>query len=315
MGNLCAMFKIFGLAHFIYLFLAIGIAVALIFVFRKSEGKMRKYAGIGIVATAGFFVLLEFIGEIIVVDNVFEHLPIKMCQIFVYICIYIEVTKSSSWTKFGYLIILPLTVLTLLFVPNVYLAFNVASLSVISYFFINSLLIAYVILRLIWNDEYLEKKDVLNVTVNYAIILAFAHILNVIFRFSVLGTDANYFGTMGENYDMIIGLIDKIIPIPFVNLIPLIAVLVGIEFLLKLPFDILKTQKERKAQYEELVALGNLKAQAKYRKNNKSQILVRSETKAQPSTHKTSSGSTNKDGFISINKSVNVNKDKTNNSK
>ena len=310
MGKLCALFKLFSLTHFVYIFLSVGIAVGLIFAFRRFEGNARKYAGIGLVAVAVLFALLDFVGKVSVVNNVAEYLPLNLCHIFAYICIYLEITKSSSWTKFAYLIMLPLSVISLLFMPNEYTAYGEASLSVISFIFMNAMIIAYSLLRLIWNDEYLENKDILNSTLNYAIIIAIAHILNVFFRFTTLGVHANYMGTMGENYDMIFGLMDKIIPIPFVNYIPLFAIIVGIEFLLIIPFGVMKTRQDRRNQYEEIVALGNLKAQSKLRKPGKSQVLIRSDEKASPSTPKSTTSHAHKDGFVSINKEINVNKNK-----
>lgn len=304
------MFKSFGVSHFIYILIALVIAVALIFPLRKVREGVQKYIGITMVALMGIFVVLDVVGTVKEVDNMWEHLPLNLYHIFVYLSIYTEISKSSSWAKFGYFVVLPTSFFSLLFVPSVYTTMSQTSISVISYFMISGLLCAYAVLRLIWNDEYVSKKDILNSTINLGIILAIVHIINVIFRFAVLGTETNYCGTMGEKFDILIGLVDSIIPVPFVNLIPLVAVLVGIEFLLLLPFDIVKTRKDRQEQYEELVALGNLKAQAKYRKSGRSQILINSNEKASPNSQKSTTSSLHRDGFVSINKEVTVNRDK-----
>lgn len=309
MGNLCAMFKLFGLSHFVYIVVAIAIAVILFFAFRQASDTIRKYLGIGIVSVMGLLVVLEFIGRIRLVDNVWENLPLNLYHIFVYVAIFTEITKRSSWVKFGYFVVLPISVLSLFFVPNLYTSMPQASISVIAYFLINGLLSAYSILRLVWNDEYIEKRNIIDSTIYVVIFVAIMHIINVIFRFAVLGTDCNYCGTMGEDFGILIGFIDKLIPIPLVNLIPLLAGLVGVEFLLVLPFDILKTRRDRQSQYEELVALGNLKAQAKYRKTGRSQVLLRGDEKARPTIQKTTTGTAHKDGFVSINKEIQVNRD------
>lgn len=309
MENLCATFQLFRVAHFAYIFMAIGIAVGLIFAFRKKSDDFCKWVGIVLVSLAGLFAVLDFVGKIFVVDNVFEHLPINPYHIFAYLCIFVEITKNASWTKFAYLIIVPVSALSLFFVPNIYKSMGMVSISVISYFLLNAILVAYSVLKILWTDEYLSKKDILSITMDFTIIVAIAHIINVFFRFTVIGTEANYFGTMGEEYDILIGLLSRLIPIPFVNIIPLIAVIVGIEFLLFLPFDIMKTKQDNREQLEEIVALGNLKAQARFRKNNKSQVLVRGENKARPEVQKTARSSAHKDGFVSINKEITVNKD------
>ena len=312
MGKLCATFQLFRLVHFIYILMAIGIAVGLIFAFKKKSGKVCKWVGITLVSCAGLFVLLDFIGKIFVVDNIFEHLPINPYHIFAYLCVFVEITKNVSWTKFAYFIVLPVSGISLFLVPNVYMTMGMASISVISYFILNAILIAYSVLKIIWSDEYLSKKDILSITMDFSLIIAIAHVINVFFRFTVIGTEANYFGTMGEEYDVLIGLLGRLIPVPFVNIIPLIAVIVGLEFLLFLPFDIMKTKQDNREQLEQIVALGNLKEQAKFRKNNKSQVLVRGENKAQPQVHKTTTTTAHKDGFVSINKQVKVNKDNKN---
>lgn len=312
MGRLCAMFKLFGVSHIVYLLLGLAVATVLVLTLRKLDSSKQKYAGVTIVSAMGLLVILDIVGTVSVVDNMWEHLPLNMYHILVYLAIYSEITKSSSWTKFGYFVALPIAFLQLFFVPNLYTTMSQTGISVISYFLLNGLLGTYSILRLIWNDEYVDKKDILNSTMNLGIILAIVHIINVILRFTVLGTDANYCGTMGENFDILIGFVDGLIPVPFVNILLLVAVLVGIEFLLLLPFDIVKTRKDRQNQYEELVALGNLKAQAKYRKSGSSQVLLNSKEKARPDTYKNSTSYAHRDGFVSINKEVNVNRDKEN---
>ena len=117
-----------------------------------------------------------------------------------------------------------------------------------------------------------------------------------------------------ETYDMartLIAWLYTLIPVPLVCLLPLIALLVGVEFLLILPFDLIKTKKQKQSQIEELIALGNLKEQQEYRKKHKtskSQILVRSATKATPQTQKNVRHSSD-DGFVATTKEVKVNKE------
>ena len=175
------------------------------------------------------------------------------------------------------------------------------------------MVISYSVLNILWLDQDLEKKDILDATLTFAIILSVAHILNVFFRFAVIGVHANYLGTMGEDYDLIIGLLFKLIPVQFLCMLPLVALLVGVEFLLILPFDLIKSKRNAQAQVEELIALGNIKAQAEYHKKhskNKSQILVRSENKAMPSKKKDVTQSTSDKDFVKTTKEVNVNNDK-----
>ena len=117
---------------------------------------------------------------------------------------------------------------------------------------------------------------------------------------------------MGENYDLIVGAFSSLIPIPFVNMLPIVAIIVGIEFLMLLPFDMIKKKRDNVAQMEEIVALGNLKLQQERRKEGRkpsSQILVRSENKAMPKEQKNITQKS-KTGFVSVDKEVKVHKDK-----
>lgn len=308
MGNLCAIFKLFDISHIVYMLIAIIISVALIVIFKKMDGNSRKYSSIVMVSLAGLFVIFEFVGRIMDGADIFENLPLNAFHVFVYVLIYIEVTKKTSWIKFGYFVIVPISFISLFVVPNYYCEYSSASLALISYFVINGILIGYSVLQLIWSDEYLSQKDILNVFLNFVMMVGIAHIVNVIWRFTTLGVHADYFGTMAEEYDVVIGWLSSLIKIPFVNVLPLLAVLIGLEYLLKLPFDVIRNKHDKKSQYEELVALGNMKAQMNRRMQGKSQVLIRSDIKASPSTPKRVTN-TQRDGFVSVTKEVQVNKD------
>lgn len=311
MENLCASFKLFGVSHIVYLLIAIATCITIVLLLRKNDGKTRQYISIGLVSASGVFALLEFAGRLLNDVNVMENLPLNQVHILAFIIIYVEITNKQSWIKFNYFITLPISVVSLFIVPNFYTTLSATSLSTISFFVVNIALIVYSLLKLFWSDVYLTKKDIMNVTLNYVIIIAFIHIINVIFRFTPFGTNANYWGTIGEEYDVLTALFAKGISMPFVHIIILLAVLVLIEFLLFIPFDLLKTRKEKQAHIEELVALGNLKAQQDARKEgkDKSQILVRSETKAKPTVEKRTYNEGNAGEFLSVNKTIQVNND------
>ncbi len=310
MENLCATFTQFGASHIVLMFIAIAMAVTLVFVLRKFEDKQRNYAEWVMLGIMGGFILVDFICQIGTGGEFIESLPLSPSHVFAYICLFVKLKDSSSWIKFGYFITTPLSALALFVVPSYLMNFSAWSLGVIGYFVILGILIAYSILELMWSGEYLSKTDILGSFLNYIIVISFIHILNVILRFTPIGVHANYFGTMGEEYDAINKLLYSFIEVPFVHQLPFFAVIVGLGFLLIIPFDILKTKKDRKAQMEELVALGNLKAQQNFRKNKNSgsQVLVNSAEKAKPAVEKDVKhrGSS---GFVAVNKEVKVNKD------
>lgn len=314
MDRILSAFQIFKLGYFVYLLLAIGVAVALVLLLRKLEDKNRFIAKFAIISAIGLFCILEFVGRLVENKTIKlgDQMPFELMDVFAVISIVMFFAKKPDLKKFGYLIIAPVSLYSMIFVPGMYQGLNTISLAVLSFYLLQSLLISNSVLNMLWDEEDLEKKDILNSSITYLIIVSSAHLINVIFRFSALGVHANYMGTMGEEFDVIIKLLYKLIPIPFVCILPLVAVLVGIEFLLILPFDLIKTKKKNQSEIEELIALGNLKAQAEYRKTHKSsgsQILVRSEVKASPKTDK-NVGSTNKEGFVETTKQVKVNTEK-----
>ena len=308
MQNLCAMFKLFSLAHIVYLLISIAIVVGLYFLMRNMEEKMQKLIGIILVAAAGLLVILEFVGRVMAGLDVGDNLPLAPWNMMAYIAIFVQITKRENWIKFGYLITVPISVLALFITPSVFGTIGSLTLPVLCYFLINSIVILHGLLCIKWADIEFSKKDILIASMNYVIILAAIHIINVILRFTGIGKHANYFGTMGEDYDVMDGLLSKWIPVPFLQIIVMVAVLVGIEFLLILPFAYHSSKEADRAHIEELVALGNLKAQQEYRKSGKgSQVLIRGEQKAKPVVPKNTAGGMSKDGFVSVSKQVNVN--------
>ena len=308
------MYKIFGWQYFFQLFLCVGIVLALVFALLKLQNKARKIAQISLISTIGLFLILEYVGRIMIAGEFRfgDQLPLNTFQVLSYISIIALFTSKISWTKFTYLITTLVSAYNLIFVPEFYVQGNAFSLAVLSYVIVNAVLIANAILNMIWSEEELEKKDILDASLTYVIIVAAIHIFNVFLRFTAWGVHANYFGTMGEEYDILIKWIYSFLPSPFVLILPLLAILVGVQFLIVLPFDLIKTKRKRQSNIEELIALGNLKAQQEYREKQhkskpKSQILVKGENKATPKEQKNITNKT-KTGFVSTNKEIKVHK-------
>lgn len=315
MFNMMMNFKLFGVSHILLLILSIALVVCLFILFRKYFGDSRKILSIILISVAGVFAVLDLVGRLVVGGKFFESLPVAPWQVFIYIGIFVEITKRESWIKFGYLITIPLCVLGFFVVPNYYSSLGMFSLPLISYFLGSATITLYSLLQMIWSDAYLYKKDIVNVSFNYVIIISFAHIFNIIMRFTTLAVHANYFGTVGEEYDVIMKLLNGWISIPFIHLLPLFAVIVGLEFLMMLPYELKTRRTAQQEHIEELVALGNLKAQQDARKASSkggSQILVKGENKAQPKVQKNVNGSMNKNGFVSVTKTVQTHNDDSN---
>ena len=313
MGRLCANFKVFGGAYFIYLAVAIAIIVALVLLLRKIDKDKRKIIEIVFVSLVWLFVILEFVGKIVSMPGfkLGDNLPLNIIDIFAVVVLALVITHKNKWTKFAYLIISPVAAYSLLFMPKVYETMPAMSISVLSFVLANAILLSYGILNLFWTDAYLEKKDIVGVTIDFVIIIAFVHIFNVIARFAAFGLHANYCGTMGEDFDAVVGLLSSLISWPLVNILPLFVILIGVEFLLILPFDMLNMRRQKQDKLDEMVALGNMKAQQAYRQahtRTSSQILLHGE-KAKPSQDKDIYHSTTKDDFVKMNKEVKVNND------
>lgn len=309
------MFSLFSGAHFVYIFIAAALVAGMTYVLKKFQSNKEQNTALGILLGAMvFFVILELVGRVITIEpfKLFNHLPLNSFQVFVWISIFAYFSRRLSWIKFGYLVIAPVSAISIIFVPTLYTTMGSFSLSLVSFMIINILLIVYSIVSLVYTQYDLEHKDVYNSVINLIIIIAIGHIVNVILRFTAWGLQADYFGTMAEGYNSYITLISKLIPIPFVVMLPLFAAMFGIAYLVKIPFDVIKTRKEKQEQLEEIIALGNLKEQQKFReeeranKKAKSQVLVRPDVKATPNATKNPNNSSSKSGFLNTQKEVKV---------
>lgn len=314
MGNLCV-FKLFSVAHIIYFLLSVGIVLGLFFALKKLGERARFIANICMFSSLIFFILLEFIGRIIIIDkyNFFDNLPINFYQIFAVIMTIGFFRKNTKWLKFGYLVVMPIAAFSLIFIPKFYTEYSAFSVSLISYVFSHALLVAIPLVNVFEEEVEVGNRDILDANMNFAIIAGVLHILNVVLRFSFLGVHANYGGTMGEGYDLCLELLSTLIPVPFVFMLPIFAIVVGITFLLAMPLGILKHRRQKQSEIEELIALGNLKAQQEYRqkyKQSSSQIYLKSEEKARPTNDKGVTNKTKTD-FVAQNKEIQVNKETT----
>lgn len=312
MNNLC-LFKLFGIGHFIYLFLGVGIVVGGVFALRRMGDKGKLITNISIFGSLFLFIVLEFVGRIILVKDYsfFDNLPLDYYQIFAVIMLVGFIRQNNKWLRFGYLVTLPIAFFSLIFIPKFYCEYSAFSISLISYVFSQTAIILLSILNMLWEDPYLTKKDVIDSNLTFMIASAGMHIFNVFLRFTFIGVHANYGGTMGEGFNHCIELLSTIIPVPFVFMLPLFAIMIGISFLCWLPFDFIQGKKERQSEIEELIALGNLKKQqemrSKYSKG-KSQIYINSTEKAKPSADKGVTNKTKTD-FVAQNKEIQVNKE------
>lgn len=313
MDKLCA-FKLFGIGHFVYILLAAGIVVGCVFALKRLGDKGRLITNIALFGGVFFFILLEFIGRIILIEdyNFFENLPVDYLSIFAVVMLIGFIRQNSKWIKLSYLVVLPISIFSLIFIPKLYCEYSTFSISLISYVFAHTAMITLSLLNILGEEIYLNKKDVFDSNMTFMIASASMHIINVILRFSFIGPFANLGGTMGEGYNHCIELLSTIIPVPFVFMLPLFAIMIGISFLIYLPFDILQSRKQRQGEIEELIALGNLKKQQEMRmkyNKNKSQIYINSSEKAKPENDKGVTNKTKTD-FVVQNKEIQVNNER-----
>ena len=161
MGKLCSLFKVFSWGYFIYLVMAIAIVVSLVFICRNFGENAKKTCGISLVFCAGVFVIIEYLGRIISLEEFkfFYNLPVELIHILTYTCIITLVTNSEGWSKFLYLVALPVSVYSLLVIPNFYATQESFSLLVIGYVFALISIISYSFLNIIW------RKDIVRNTV------------------------------------------------------------------------------------------------------------------------------------------------------
>jgi len=310
MGKLLSTFKMFSFGYFVYVIVALGLVVGAFFACRNLKKDKQKLVSICLIIGAVFFVVLEYLGRILAGKfNIFYNLPIELFHIMTFSIIITYKSNNAAWARFLYFITIPVTIYSLIFMPELYFKGSGISLLIIGYVLNIVCVLTFSVLTIYWNNLYIEKKDLIGVNITYVMIISSLHLINVYLRFPGWGTVANYAGTMGESYDVIIGLLFKIIPIPFVCILPLLVFLIGIQVLMVIPFDILRKKKAKQQEYDELIALGNAKAQEEAMLKDgpvQSKIIIRSEKKASPKQPKTVK-SENNDSFLKTNKQVQTN--------
>jgi hypothetical protein len=305
--------KLFSVEYFVYLILSVATILAMVVFLKNCNENKQKIVKIVLVTAMGLFIVLEYVGRILSLNKFifFDNLPLDSFHIFFVLSLIIIIKGSMHWQRFAYLIMLPIGVFSILFPSSQYLISSAFSIQVISYMIINVAIVVFSLLSTIWQPKEIEYKDILIATTDFILIVGVAHIINVILRFTFWGLHSNLFGTMGDDYNGAIALLFDWIPVSFVCLLPLIALLVGIEFLLVFPLQKNVSLQDRRARLEELVALGNMKAQQEYREKNEkqeSQILLRSDNKATPEQSKNVSNKSTS-GFVTSIKEIQTNKE------
>ena len=126
-------FKVFGLGYFIYFVLCVGIVLGLVFGLKNLEGNKRKIVNIVLVSCIGAFALIEYISRLIVTPNTKfgDQMPLELLDVIAGFSIFVLVSKKEKWKKFSYLIFAPVSLYSLIFVPNVYASLNTISVCII----------------------------------------------------------------------------------------------------------------------------------------------------------------------------------------
>ena len=96
------MYKIFGVPYFLQIILAVAIVLVLVFCLKKFTDTNRKIVQISIVSAIGLFVILEYIGRVLMISDfrIADQLPINTFQIFAYISIFVLFLPKLVWKKF-----------------------------------------------------------------------------------------------------------------------------------------------------------------------------------------------------------------------
>lgn len=315
MERLCALYSMFSLSYFVYLAMAVAIVLGVVFACKNLRDNAKKVCSIVLVSLIVIFAILEYLGRIISLKefNIFYNLPVELVHVLTYVCVITLITNSSGWSKFLYIVALPLSIYSLLIVPNFYASQESFSLITIGYVFSFVFIIAYSLVNIVWKDVSVRLGDVLNSNITYLIFFASVHLINVFLRFSGWATEVNIMGTMGEEYDVVIAFIYNLIPYGFICNLPLIAIIIGIQCVMVMPFVMSENRKIKQEKINELIALGNAKAQQEASNEGKgdirSQIIVKSEKKAMPDTPKKVNEQNSQGEFLNTNRVIQINHD------
>ena len=219
----------FNATHFLFLGIALVLFLGLFFSLKKiPENSKRKFLLYFSVANTLIFVVYKILETTVFGKTIESSIPLHLCNIMIFLMPFAFCFEKSWLRSIMFYISIPGCVLALLFMDGWYVGVPISNGSLWLYFIVHINLFVTSLLMVCLG---LYKPKMSHAILNGIIIFAFAglsHVVNVIFRATNLVGNSNYFYTFGSKGNIAINFFYKLIPIPLVFQIPLLALAFGV---------------------------------------------------------------------------------------
>lgn len=253
-GGIMEFFKLgyFKPTHFIMMLFIPIIFCSIYFLLKNKKSKTIKISllvicGVNAAIYISYKLVMAFTFEEFVILN---ELPLHLCNLNLILMPLTICIKNQKFRDFffGYFFFVGgiAALCGILFYDSVFTGRSTLSYAVLIYFIYHSTLfvLPYIFVGLgLYKPKINDAWKAMVVLVSLAFVM---HILNLILRATGACSISNYFYTMGMPENPVLGLLQKLIPIPFLYMLPIVPILYGIDVLIALPFYYKeKRQKEK----------------------------------------------------------------------
>ncbi|MBR2468196.1 MAG: YwaF family protein [Clostridia bacterium] len=176
---------------------------------------------------------------------ILKELPLHLCNLNLILIPLAILTNNKLLMSYLYYVGLLAAFAGIMFFDSVFLGKNVFSFVVLVYFIYHAILLVFPLLLVslkLFTPSLSYVWKALVVLVSLALIM---HLVNLLFIHTGWCVEANYFYTMGMPDNPVLGMLMKLIPIPFLYYLPVAPVLYGFDVLITLPQILIEKRKNK----------------------------------------------------------------------
>lgn len=225
--------RLFNVTHFLVLGFTVGLAVSVYYLLRKKSMKTRRTVLICIAGTNAFSYFIDILRQH-GTSNIWENLPLHLCGLSLFICLYSIIFRNKLVRSFVYFIASPGAFMALLTPNSANLGISLFTVDNL-FFYGNHLFITVFGFWLVTlGFVRLNIKLMLKSCAMFFVIAGIMHFINLAIYGLGLG-DANYFFTRTTPGNPLLDIFWKIMPVSFFYLLPALPILVVVCYLLYVP--------------------------------------------------------------------------------
>ena len=176
---------------------------------------------------------------------ILKELPLHLCNLNLILIPLAILTNNKLLMSYLYYVGLLAAFAGIMFFDSVFLGKNVFSFVVLVYFIYHAILLVFPLLLVslkLFTPSLSYVWKALVVLVSLALIM---HLVNLLFIHTGWCVEANYFYTMGMPDNPVLGMLMKLIPIPFLYYLPVAPVLYSFDVLITLPQILIEKRKNK----------------------------------------------------------------------